>query len=301
MKTYYWNLDQLQSFVRAADKGSFSAAARSLGKAQSRISSSISDLESELGLSLFDRSRRLPTLTIEGKEMLSEARTILEQCERLHSRALSAANKHEISLVIACDEAMQIGLFQPMYRQLIEQFPHLKLTLINGSRDDIASAVKEGRADFGVMMKTGHLSDELEFYSIGYYRHVLIVGLNHPLASVDSPSVSELQAYRQFVICDRYGKDKETPVSANHWDCDSYFNICDLVTSDLGWALVPEHIALLELYRNRVKVLPDNSISQTMLVENGIVRRRGSPVGDASRWIATELEKALPPTRDSRD
>jgi len=143
------------------------------------------------------------------------------------------------------------------------------------------------------MMKTRYLSDELEFYSIGHYRHVLITGLSHPLSSIDSPSLSELQTYRQFVICDRSGKDKDTPVSANHWDCDSYFNICDLVTSGLGWALVPEHIALSEWYRDRVKVLSGNSISQTLLVENGIVRRRGSPTGDASRWITRELEKAF--------
>jgi len=57
------SLDQLRVFVAATDVGSFSAAARRLGRAQSAISQAIAGLESALGVQLFDRTERLPKLT----------------------------------------------------------------------------------------------------------------------------------------------------------------------------------------------------------------------------------------------
>ncbi len=67
-----WTLDQLEAFVTAVNQGSFSAAARKIGKAQSRVSTAITNLEADLGFELFDRSARLPVLTPEGKEMFTE-------------------------------------------------------------------------------------------------------------------------------------------------------------------------------------------------------------------------------------
>ena len=51
-----WNLDQLQLFVRTAESRSFSAAARQTGRAQSAVSTAIALLESDLGVTLFERS-----------------------------------------------------------------------------------------------------------------------------------------------------------------------------------------------------------------------------------------------------
>ncbi len=82
-----WTLDQLSAFVIAVEKGSFSAAARELGKAQSRVSTAVANLEIDLGLELFDRSARLPRLTAAGEQIYQEAKVVLRQCQRLDARA----------------------------------------------------------------------------------------------------------------------------------------------------------------------------------------------------------------------
>jgi len=63
--------EALLAFAQAASLGSFSAAARRLGKSQSTISSAIANLEIDLGVTLFDRSSRKPTLTAAGQAMLT--------------------------------------------------------------------------------------------------------------------------------------------------------------------------------------------------------------------------------------
>lgn len=81
------SLEQLQAFVATVETGSFSAAARYLGKAQSAISTAVSNLEIDLDNSLFVRSGRYPVLTPAGERLLVEARVILERCEHFRGVA----------------------------------------------------------------------------------------------------------------------------------------------------------------------------------------------------------------------
>ena len=66
----HYSPEALTAFVEAAASGSFSAAARRMRKSQSTISTAISNLETDLGLTLFDRSTRQPTLTAQGEQGL---------------------------------------------------------------------------------------------------------------------------------------------------------------------------------------------------------------------------------------
>ena len=59
------SLDQLRTFIAAADEGSFSAAGRRLSRAQSVVSQTLANLEGQLGVKIFDRTGRLPALTDE--------------------------------------------------------------------------------------------------------------------------------------------------------------------------------------------------------------------------------------------
>ena len=78
-----WSLDQLRQFVTAAECGSFSAAARKLGRAQSAVSTAIALFEIDLGVELFDRSRRNALLTDAGRLLRLEAAEVLRQAEEL--------------------------------------------------------------------------------------------------------------------------------------------------------------------------------------------------------------------------
>ena len=97
-----FSLDQLQMFVQAAHSGSFSAAARKLGKTQSTVSVAIGNLEADLGVELFDRSARNPVLTATGQKMLLQAEAVLERCLTLQANAdcLSEVVEPQLSIVI---------------------------------------------------------------------------------------------------------------------------------------------------------------------------------------------------------
>ncbi|WP_413112105.1 LysR family transcriptional regulator [Thaumasiovibrio sp. DFM-14] len=285
----HWTIDQLEAFTTAASAGSFSAAARQLGKAQSRVSTAIANLEADLNVELFDRSARLPVLTPVGKEILNEAHAVLAQCQRLNARATSATNQQEIELVIAIDEAVPILAFQSILSELALCFPLLKLTLINGSRDDISALVEKKTADIGVLFHSGKLPACIEFHPIGSFQQTLITSLHHPLAKVTAPTISELAPFRQLVICDKRGDGREKPITANHWHIDSYFMITELVIQGLGWALIPDHVAQSHWYHDDIKHLSTENIHRNMLVEVGIVKRTDHGVGMAFNWLIGKI------------
>ncbi len=286
-----WTLDQLQAFVTASRLGSFSAAARHLGKAQSRVSSAISNLEADLGFDLFDRSARLPVLTSLGEEMLAEASAILAQCERMESRALTASKSEQLSVVMATDEAVPVISFYALLVELEQRFPEIRLTMIHGSRDDNLKSVEEGRADFGITFRHRELPDILDFQSVGHFKYQLVVAPEHPLVEKSAPTLTDLQAYRQLVICDRTGEGRDKPLTANHWHIDSYFLISDLVSRQVGWAFIPSHVAHSEWYREELVSLPTDNIPQALVSEIGIIKRRDRAESTVANWLADEMRQ----------
>src|SRR5271170_4767500 len=96
-------LDQLRTFIAAADEGSFSAAGRKLRRAQSVISQTLANLEGQFGVKLFDRTRRRPVLTAQGQVLLAHARTVAGDIDRLKAHAKHLAGGLEPELSIAVD------------------------------------------------------------------------------------------------------------------------------------------------------------------------------------------------------
>lgn len=287
-----WTLDQLLAFVTAAELGSFSAAARQLQKAQSRISSAIANLEVDLGFELFDRSSKFPVLTALGNEMLPEARAVLNQCLRLDSRALSAANKESISLRIALDEALPLEAIHSIFSQIGDVFPNTHLVITNGSQDDIAIAIADQKADIGFMISNSEIPPKLTLQSLGYFKKILIVGTQHPLAQEKVLTLSQLQQYRQFVLCNRSGENREQALSPDHWDIDSYYLICELVTQNQGWAIVPEHIAKAQWFFEQIKIAKSDVLTE-QLMEIGIVKRLDSPNTTLTDWITEQMRHLM--------
>ena len=288
-----WTLDELNAFVHSVKLGSFSAAARKMGKVQSRISTAISNLEADLGFELFDRSAKLPVLTPDGEQMFIEAQAVLAQCQRLEARAMTVTTGEELTLKVALDEAVPNTAFEVMFQRLASAFPLLKLTIINGSQEDIGLWVEEGIADIGIMFHIKTLSDSLEFMSIGHFQHSLVVSAEHPLAKFSAPTIQQLSQYRQIIICDRKGQTQEPPLTANHWQIDSYYYISMMVMRGVGWALIPEHVAKSDWVLEELVELSTEFIPAPLMVEIGVVNRRDKAIGPVMSWMFDELNSLL--------
>src|SRR5476649_1869788 len=95
------SLDQLRAFIGSVDEGSFSAAARKLRRSQSVVSDLVSSLEAQMGVRLFDRMARYPTLTPPGIALLADARGIVAGVDFMKARAkgMSSGLEPELAMV----------------------------------------------------------------------------------------------------------------------------------------------------------------------------------------------------------
>src|ERR1700733_8931738 len=142
------SLDQLRTFLAAADEGSFSGAGRRLRRAQSVVSQSLANLEGQLGVKLFDRSGHLPMLTDQGRALLADARTVAGDVDLLKARAKALSGGLEPELSVAVDVMFPEQIFTRAVAGFQKEFP---ATLL---RFDIESSaviepVLEGRCGIG--------------------------------------------------------------------------------------------------------------------------------------------------------
>lgn len=122
-----FSLDQLLMFVQVVKSGSLSAAGRKLGKTQSTISAAIANLETDLGVDLFDRSNRSPALTASGHKLLVQAEAVLERCMTFEAHADCLSDNVETSLTLAIETPY--GPIMPVLKAFEAAFPFVDLII----------------------------------------------------------------------------------------------------------------------------------------------------------------------------
>lgn len=235
-----WNFDQLRSFATAVDAGSFSAAARRLGRAQSMISTHVAMLEADFGIDLFDRSRRTPVLTAAGSALLDHVREILNQCERMEQRALSFAIGEEAEFRLALDESVPYTAQIQVFEALAERFPHGRVRIVFGTSAEVQALIGRGEAQLGFAFESSRaVSDAVNVNVLGAVPLALAVADTHPLAAVDGVQRTDLARYRQLVV--RFpGHETGSPrLSPIYWETNSSYTALDLAARGVGFAVVP--------------------------------------------------------------
>src|SRR6266481_270562 len=144
-------LDQLRTFIAAVDEGSFSAAGRKLRRAQSVVSQTLANLETQLGITLFDRTSRSPVLTRQGVALLAEARAVVSRMDVFKARARGLSGGLEPELSVVVDVMFPLEQVTSAVTAFQEKFPATPLTLYVEALGAVLQPVMQGRCAFGVM------------------------------------------------------------------------------------------------------------------------------------------------------
>jgi DNA-binding transcriptional LysR family regulator len=140
----------LRIYPRVAHLGSFSAAAREFGLAQSQVSRMIADLEVELGAKLLSRSTRAVTLTEAGAEFLARMEPILAALEDAENSVRETGELQGL-LRVGMTTTMGLRVVMPRLAPFTERHPRLQLELLLDDRWQ--DMVREG-VDVGIRVGT---------------------------------------------------------------------------------------------------------------------------------------------------
>lgn len=144
MKTKF---DYYRIFYETARYASFSTAARNLYVSQSAISQCIHQLEQDLNVRLFNRSRRGVTLTSEGLLLFRKVESAMEAIEQGETLLARLLHLESGSLVIAAGDAITSHYLLPYLEQFHATHPEIRIEMASSYSQNMLKCVKEGKAE----------------------------------------------------------------------------------------------------------------------------------------------------------
>ncbi|RYF62034.1 MAG: LysR family transcriptional regulator, partial [Comamonadaceae bacterium] len=216
--------DSVIVFLAVLDQGSFSAAARSLGRVPSAVSMAVAHLEAELDLILFDRTGREPRPTAAARALESQARQIALQLRALDAHALSLNQGLEERLTLAIAPELMSARWSDSLAQLAEEYPLLDVEVLVAPQADALGLLHAGRAQLALVFERQKLDGREGFVQVGDEILVAVAAPDHPLLQQAEPlGEAHLVATRQIVIAGRDAGVADTRLLfARHlWHTDS--------------------------------------------------------------------------------
>ena len=140
------DIKNLNTFVQVAELLSFTQAADKLGYSQSTVSFQIRQLETELGVSLFDRINHTIALTDKGREMLQYAHDIIKLTEDM---SMVARGEQQVGglVRIAIAESLCNWLLSERFAALHTDYPGITMKIIAADTEDMFRLLGRNEAD----------------------------------------------------------------------------------------------------------------------------------------------------------
>ena len=288
-------LDQMRTFLAAADQGSFSAAGRKLGRAQSVVSQTLANLEGQIGVRLFDRAARKPVLTEAGRALVIEAREVAGRMDAFKARAASLAGGLEPEVSLVVDVLFPMQVLTHAIGDFERHFPDTALRIHVEALGAVLAPVLDGRCAFGVLGSLPDAPPELVRERLVTLRMVQVAAADHPLTALPGPlSPEDVAGHVQLVLTDRspLTQGREFGVfSTRTWRLADMGAKHAFLRAGLGWGGMPwdrveAEIAAGSLVELTMRDAPVGGYLMPMYAAH----RADTPPGPAGRWLIERLK-----------
>lgn len=258
------NLYHLRYFIVLAEMQHFRKASEKLCITQPSLSHAISQLETELGVTLFDRQSRSSVLTKEGRQFLDYVQrslSILDDGVNVMQKAAMGEGIIKLGFLRTLGTSLIPEAVAAFLKTKPENSVHFELS--SGITAPLLEGLKQDKYDMVFCSKSDH-ETEIEFTPVERQDLVLIVPRNHPLANQHSVDLSQTLPYPQVyfskaaglrdIIDGLFDKIGGKPIIAYEIDEDEV--VAGFVSQGFGIAVVPYFEHLLRL---NVKIIQISS------------------------------------------
>lgn len=287
----YMTLQQLRVFVQIVEQGSIRAAARFLGMEQSGLTQQIKRLEASLGVNLLLRTSRGITLTSAGSELLTRARIILGECERVEQTFRHLHGDLSGSISVGASSEIFGLLLAPVLKEFRSVHPNVSVHVSAGPSTILLSALREGRLDFALtLVSSGTDLGDLKHTKLADTEPCVLCRKGHPLRHAQS--LSELQS-AEWVNTTPFGRAgtpanrladwfarNELPAPRMIGSVESLFDTLDLIASSDYLFLAPQIVLSklsLSKHLEAIRVIEPIPASDLCLLERATVELAPAP------------------------
>ncbi|WP_027350120.1 LysR family transcriptional regulator [Halotalea alkalilenta] len=200
-------LRQLEYFVACGESGSIIKASERIHVSSPSISAAITHIETELGVQLFVRHHAQGiSLTPIGGKVLQEAKLIVEQTKNLYSIASDSLNAVRGPLRVGCFDSLAPMITPELVHGFARAFPGVRVTQREGDHDQMLEWLRRSEIDIALTYDL-HLVDEIAFAALARLPPHIIVGAQHPLASLSAVTLADLETYPMVLLDLPYSRE----------------------------------------------------------------------------------------------
>ena len=288
-----FTLDQLRALIAVSEEGSFSAAARKLHRVQSAVSTAMANLETQLGVPLWDRATKTARLTDHGHAIVAAARKVCTEVDGLRKLAADMVAGVEAQVSLCVDMLFPVTALVDLCRQFRDEFPSVDLRVDTQVMTGVSARVLDGSATIGVAAPMG-VAPGLERKVLTPITMIPVVAPTHALATVRGPiSTARLRDSIQLVLSELHGEGHpdQAVLSSRTWRVRDLHTKHALLRAGLGWGNLPEHLVRDDLHNRRLRQIRVEAWGEDEhTLHLSAIYRGDVTFGPAHRWLLAHLE-----------
>jgi DNA-binding transcriptional LysR family regulator len=290
-------LNQLLCFEAVVTEGGFQAAAEKLLRSQPTVSSAVKNLETQLRLSLLDRSGYRVVLTEAGRSFYERTRVFLHELRALKTHATQLAMGEESELHVVIGDLCPLPQTLALLRRFFDGCPgtrlHLHFEAISGPWERLL----DGDADL-ILHHIDQADPRLDFMKLFPVRLVPVVApgfLGFPISRSITPE--QMRDYAQCVIRDTAqhspASDYYLVEGARSWTVSDQLMKRELILQGMGWGHMPEYLIDQDLRDKRLLSITGEHLKGGQ-VEVVAARRREAPHGPIAHRLWNYIGEQAP-------
>jgi DNA-binding transcriptional LysR family regulator len=296
--------EQVPLFLAVLDSGSFSAAARRLGRVPSAVSMAVAQLEAELDLQLFDRSGREPRPTAAARALEPQARLLAAQLQQLNQQAQALHQGLEERLTFAIAPELLSTAWADGLVPLVQEFPALAVEVLAAPQDDALELLHAGRAQLALVFERPAIDGREDFQEMGQETLVAVMApqfapwraalaAQAPGGPAPQLNVDQLAATRQVLVASRDPQQTDPRFVFAHqqWRTDSHQAALSLISTGLAWGWLPKGLVEAHIAAGTLLEIPVQNLSNGTTLFVDWVWSKERPLGLAAQRFVHMLRE----------
>lgn len=281
---------QAELFLAVVEYGSVAAAARALGRSRTTLSTAISTLEDELGVSLFERAGNQLRLTPIGSAIQTDCQRLVQTARQIQARCSHQRHGVESALRIARDDALPETFWRQTMAELKARFPLTGISVYLAPPQDLPALVARQAVDiaFGLSLQ-GDIDSSLDLRELGDIRLLTVAAAGHPLCRLPQVSPEDLQLYTEVTTA--FLQDDllvpQASESPSYLALAQFELIRDAVLEGAGWARLALPLIATALQEEQLRVL---KYREAMVWRTYVtITTDGTRSGQVMTWLENRL------------
>lgn len=265
----------LKNFLAITRHKSVVAAAREIGLTAAAAGQQLQLLENEIGLELFDRTKRSLTLNSHGRSLIEPIQEIIARYEALGSNL-----KSELSgtIVLGALVSSLMGAFGKTLNEIKQNYPDLEIKLIAGLSSNFLDQVIEGTIDGAIVTESPYALPQNVQWTELYKEPMILIAPSTLKSSKNSNNLSDQLPFIRFERNTWTGHLVEQTIKVNKlkiqdgMELNSVEAIIELVRQGLGYSIVPQLANISWSSDRQLKI--QNPPGKTVYRKVGLLERK---------------------------